>query len=146
MREEDRTMVAGKFDEELARMSTIVDDIRPGALLLCNESFAATNEREGSQIAAELVAALREQDVRVVFVTHMFDLAGRYVDDDTALCLRADRSDDGNRSFRLEVAPPTPTAFGADLYRRTFDTDGATRPSPTTSDEAAEQAAVGSSL
>ncbi|MEO8851445.1 MAG: hypothetical protein ABI360_06920, partial [Allobranchiibius sp.] len=144
MREEDRTMVAGKFDEELDRMSTIVDHIQPGGLLLCNESFAATNEREGSQIAAELVAALREQGVRVVFVTHMFDLAHRYVGDDAALCLRADRSDDGNRSLRLQVAPPTPTAFGADLYRRTFDTANNPPLSPTTSDGTAEQPAVGS--
>ena len=139
MREEDRTMTAGKFDEELARMSTIVDHIQPGGLLLCNESFAATNEREGSQIAAELVAALREQHVRVVFVTHMFDLARRYIDDEATVCLRAERSEDGSRSFRLQVAPPTPTAYGADLYRQTFDT-GENASTPTALVGAAEQA------
>jgi hypothetical protein len=37
----------GKFDEELARMSDIVDRLTPNSMLLFNEPFAATNEREG---------------------------------------------------------------------------------------------------
>jgi MutS domain V len=45
-REEDATMTSGKLDEELARMSDIAAHITPGSMLLCNESFASTNERE----------------------------------------------------------------------------------------------------
>ena len=45
-REEDATMKSGKFDEELSRMNDIVDALKPHALILFNESFAATNERE----------------------------------------------------------------------------------------------------
>ncbi|RME45057.1 MAG: DNA mismatch repair protein MutS, partial [Caldilineae bacterium] len=41
-REEDASMESGKFDEELGRMSAIVDAISPDALILFNESFAAT--------------------------------------------------------------------------------------------------------
>lgn len=40
-REEDATMTSGKLDEELGRMSEIVDVITPDSLLLFNESFAA---------------------------------------------------------------------------------------------------------
>ena len=54
-REEDETMESGKLDEELGRMSQIADHIAPNCLLLCNESFAATNEREGSEIARQVV-------------------------------------------------------------------------------------------
>jgi len=50
-REEDATMKSGKLDEELSRMSDIVDNITSNSMLLFNESFAATNEREGSEIA-----------------------------------------------------------------------------------------------
>lgn len=50
-REEDPTMSGGKFDEELARMSEIVDHVRPNLIMLFNESFAATNAREGSEVA-----------------------------------------------------------------------------------------------
>ena len=44
-------MKSGKLDEELARMSGIADAIAPNSMVLFNESFASTNEREGSEIA-----------------------------------------------------------------------------------------------
>lgn len=125
IREEDATMTGGKFDEELARMSSIADQVQPHSLLICNESFAATNEREGSNIAAEVIRAMNDADVRVVIVTHMYDLSHRYEDDPSArVCfLRADRDDAGQRSFRLRPAPPLPTSHGEDLFRRTFIPD-----------------------
>ena len=42
-------------------MSAIADVIGPGACVLCNESFASTNEREGSEIARQVVRALLEK-------------------------------------------------------------------------------------
>ena len=60
-REEDATMKSGKFDEELSRMNEIVDVLTPTSLILFNESFAATNEREGSEIARQIVSALLER-------------------------------------------------------------------------------------
>jgi DNA mismatch repair ATPase MutS len=47
-REEDTTLDSGKLDEELSRMSDIVDHITLNSLVLFNESFAASNEKEGS--------------------------------------------------------------------------------------------------
>jgi len=46
-REEDSRMRSGTLDEELSRMSDIVDELTPDSLLLFNESFAATNELGG---------------------------------------------------------------------------------------------------
>jgi DNA mismatch repair ATPase MutS len=62
-REEDASMESGKLDEELGRMSGILDQMTPGSMLLCNESFASTNEREGAEIARQIVRALRPPDV-----------------------------------------------------------------------------------
>lgn len=59
-REEDATLTHGKLDEELDRMSALIDLISPHAMLLCNESFACTNEREGSKIALDIVNTLNE--------------------------------------------------------------------------------------
>jgi hypothetical protein len=124
-REEDATMQSGKLDEELSRMSDIADRIAPHCLLLCNESFAATNEREGSEIARQVVQALTESGVKVVFVTHLFDLAhGFYLQGlETALFLRAEREPDGNRTFRLLEGEPLPTSYGEDSLRRIFGPD-----------------------
>lgn len=121
-REEDAGMEHGKLDEELSRMSEIADHIGSGDLLLCNESFAATNEREGSEIARQVVRATTREGVKVAFVTHLFDLAhGHYAENSPdALFLRAEREPDGNRTFRIVPGEPLPTSFGADSYRKIF--------------------------
>ena len=63
-REEDVTMESGKLDEELARMSEIAGQITRHSILLCNESFASTNEREGSEIARQIVKAMLRKQVK----------------------------------------------------------------------------------
>jgi MutS domain V len=119
-REEDRDMRSGKFDEELVRMSAIADRIHRGAMVLFNESFAATHEREGSEIARQIVSALLGNDVIVFFVSHMYEFARSFLQSDQARFLRADRGEDGSRSFRLHEAKPLPKSFGADLYQQIF--------------------------
>ncbi len=123
-REEDATMASGKLDEELQRMAEIVHSIRPAGLLLCNESFASTNEAEGSEIAQQVVSALVEEGVCVVYVTHMYDLAAslRRQELATALFLRAERRSDGTRTFRIVRGDPEPTSYGTDSFRRIFGT------------------------
>jgi len=119
-------MKSGKLDEELARMSAIVEKIVPGSLILLNESFASTNEREGSEIARQIVHALLETGIKAVYVTHMFDLADGFYRENSpnALFLRAERLRDGRRTFRLPEGEPLPTSFGEDLYKRIFAPDG----------------------
>lgn len=126
-REEDATLRSGKLDEELGRMSVIVDQIRPDSLILLNESFASTNEREGSEIGRQIVSALLEDGLKVGYVTHMFDLASGFhaARSEEALFLRAERLPDGQRTFRLVEGEPQPTSHGQDIYRRIFGDAGA---------------------
>jgi hypothetical protein len=121
-REEDEHLRRGKLDEELARMSWIVDNVAPGAMVLLNESFASTNEREGAQIAGGIVHALLEAGVKVCYVTHMYELGHGLLEEgrgDT-LFLRAERLPDGRRTFRIIEGEPLPTSHGQDVYRRVF--------------------------
>jgi DNA mismatch repair ATPase MutS len=115
-------MTSGKLDEELLRMSAIADAMEPGALMLFNESFASTYEREGSEIARDIVHALLDRAVRVVYVTHMYDLAQGFTAEHRAdiTSLRAERQTDGTRTFRIVEQAPLPTSYGADLYDRVF--------------------------
>jgi DNA mismatch repair ATPase MutS len=121
-REEDTAMTSGKFDEELGRMSDIVDHIAPYSMVLFNESFAATNEREGSKVARQIITALLEKSVRIVCVTHLYELAHGFFTHNRAdaLFLRADRHTGGERSFKLAEGEPLPSSFGGDLYNRIF--------------------------
>lgn len=122
-REEDTSMSSGKFDEELRRMSAIVDELRPDSLVLFNESFAATNEREGSDIARQITTALLEASVEVVYVTHQYEFAHAFhaADPPWAYFLRAERGEGGARTFKLVERGPLPTSYGEDLYREIFE-------------------------
>lgn len=124
-REEDAALRSGKFDEELRRLSALVDHLRPGALILFNESFASTNEREGSEIAGQVVDALLERGIKVFFVTHQYAFARALFDHppDGAIFLRAERLEDGRRSFRMIHGQPQATSHGVDLYRKVFGAD-----------------------
>lgn len=121
-REEDATMTSGKFEEELGRMSGIVDALTPYSLVLFNESFAATNEREGSEIARQIVRALLEKPVKIFFVTHLYDFAHGLWEArmEGALFLRAERQADGQRTFKLLPGEPLSTSYGTDLYETIF--------------------------
>ena len=121
-REEDSSMQSGKLDEELSRMSDIVDHIRGDALILFNESFAATNEREGSEIGRQILRALLDKRIKVFFVTHLFDLARSFYEPQQAdaLFLRPERQADGIRTFRLYEGEPLQTSFGEDVYNAIF--------------------------
>ncbi len=121
-REEDAGLRSGKLDEELARMSEVADHLAPDALVLFSESFAATNEREGSEIARQVVAALLARRVKVFFVTHLHDFARGLHSRGSAdaLFLRAEREGDGTRTFRLAEGAPLATSHGRDLFERIF--------------------------
>jgi DNA mismatch repair ATPase MutS len=121
-REEDDGLELGKLDEELVRMRRITDHVSPASLVLCNESFASTNESEGSEIGHQILRALTEAGTTVVFVTHLHELALRlwHDEDETRLFLRADRGDQGRRTYRLVAGRPLPTSFGADTFAKVF--------------------------
>jgi DNA mismatch repair ATPase MutS len=127
VREEDTTMKSGKLDEELSRFSAIVNEIAPNAIVLFNESFSATNEREGSEIARQITSALLEKRIKICFVTHLYDFAHSVYDknEGTSIFLRAERQADGGRTFKLIEAEPLQTGYGDDLYAEIFGADEA---------------------
>ncbi len=125
VREEDTTMKSGKLDEELGRFSGILDSITPDALVLFNESFSATNEREGSEIARQITSALLEKRIKIFYVTHLYDFAHSVYEKNraTTIFLRAERQADGSRTFKLVEAEPLQTGYGVDLYNEIFGTE-----------------------
>ena len=127
-REEDATMRSGKLAEELSRMNDIADNITPNSMLLFNESFASTYERDGSEIARQITMALVEKGIRVFFVTHLYEFAHGLFDSKmkNAIFLRAKRRPDGTRTFKLIEDEPLRTSYGEDLYHRILTNVGAT--------------------
>lgn len=103
-------------------MSGIADRIRSNALILFNESFQSTNEREGSEICREIVNALVEDGIEVFFVTHFFTFAENVLEHmkDESVFLKAERMSGGQRTFKIVPGLPEETAYGRDLYDSIF--------------------------
>jgi DNA mismatch repair ATPase MutS len=120
IRAEDPSMTSGRLDDELRRMAAIAGRLGPRSLVLFNESFVGTNEREGSEIGYQVVSALLDAQVKVLFVSHRYDFAERFRRQraDSTLFLRAERQPDGQRNYHLAVKDPLPASFGEDLYYR----------------------------
>lgn len=125
-KEEDAAMKSGKLDEELARMNEITDHLEVGTLMLFNESFAATNEREGSEICRQITQALVENGVEVFSVTHLYTYAAAFLGDRETQYLRAQRVENRERTFKVVPGEPLQTAFGEDLYQKIFGHSGVT--------------------
>ncbi|MEO7586620.1 MAG: hypothetical protein ABIS84_01180 [Arachnia sp.] len=128
-RGEDPSLRSGKLDEELQRMSLLADHVTPQCLLLCNDSFASTNEREGSELGSTIISAMLDSDVTVVLVTHLFELAERLREDPEhpTLFLRAADPDEGTTNdgapiFRIAPGVPQPSSHGALALSRLFPT------------------------
>ncbi len=121
-RREDSQMNSGRLDEELKRMNKIVEQIGDGSLLLLNESFATTTEKEGAGIAYDITKALCEAGVRIMTVTHILAFARRVYKENkeeplsAVEFLTAERTEDGSRTFRMIRHEPEETSFGLDLY------------------------------
>jgi len=125
-RKEDVSMESGKLDDELNRMSQIADHLSANSLVLLNEAFAATNVREGSEIARQIVAALSERQVKVFFVSHLYQFVQDLYEGrtDEIMFLRAERKPDGTRTYKLIEGEPLDTGYGIDLYNRIFNDRG----------------------
>lgn len=121
-RREDSAMNSGRLDEELRRMDSIINHLGEKSLLLLNESFATTTEKEGSAIAYDIIKALKEEGVKIITVTHLLSFAQKIYEEagdletsDIAF-LSAERLEDGKRTFKMIPHEPELTSFGLELY------------------------------
>ena len=119
-RREDSAMNSGRLDEELRRIDQIINNLGDEPLILLNESFATTTEKEGSSIAYDIIKALKEEGVRIFSVTHLLSFAQRMYEEskyDEKVCfLCAEHLPDGKRTFRMIPHAPELTSFGLELY------------------------------
>ncbi len=120
-RREDSEMNSGRLDEELGRISRIIDNLGERSMVLLNESFATTTEKEGSVIAYDIIKALTEAGVKILTVTHLLSFAQRvYAETEGSVSgvefFCAERMEDGRRTFKMIQHAPELTSFGLDLY------------------------------
>lgn len=120
--EEDLTMKRGKFDDELHSMKDITDHMRKNRLILFNESFSSTDAREGSEIAVDIARALVENNIKVFFVSHLYEFASSIKENSnySSVFLVTERSLNGDRTYKIVAGEPSKTGFGMDVYKKIF--------------------------
>jgi hypothetical protein len=130
-REEDTSMPGGKFDEQLSRISGIVDMPTPHAMVLFNDSFASTTGRKGPEIARQIVCAYLDSGIKVWLVRHLFVLACRlkHTRLDDALFLRAERKEEAPGHSGLWRAA-LDKSCGKDLFDKILTDSASERAGP----------------
>ncbi|MCH5265202.1 MAG: hypothetical protein J1F02_04835 [Lachnospiraceae bacterium] len=126
-RREDSSMNSGRLVEEMKRMNRIVDMITSRSLLLFNESFSSTTEKEGGRIAESIIQAMYDSGVTVFMVTHLFAFANSMYEKklEKMRFMSAERKADGTRTFKIIDHEPTETSYGLDLYAELIGEPGA---------------------
>lgn len=75
--EEQPEAETGRFGEEALRLGIIFDQVSRSSLVLLNESLSSTSSGENLYLAQDVVRILRRLGARVVYSTHLHELAGR---------------------------------------------------------------------
>ena len=103
-------------------MNQIIENLGERPLILLNESFATTTEKEGSVIAYDIIKALGEVGVKILTVTHLLSFAQKMYKESKEdpksqiEFLSAERKTGGIRTFKMIQHAPELTSFGLDLY------------------------------
>ncbi len=121
--DEDKTLDLGRLGEECRRFRDLYGAGSRLSLFLLNETFSTTSFEEGYYIAADAVRAILKKGTRTIYNTHMHKLA-RDLDslnapgsDGSAFSLIV-HSEGGNRSFKIEVAPPEGLSYAQSIAEK----------------------------
>lgn len=121
--DEDKTLDLGRLGEECIRFKDSFHACTKDSLYLLNESFSTTSFEEGYYIAKDAVKALLKKSVRTIYNTHMHKL-GENIDElnrENPYAKASSvivQSEEGKRSFKLEVAPPEGMSYARDIAEK----------------------------
>jgi len=127
--DEDKTMDLGRFGEECVRFKNIYSECTKDSLILLNETFSTTSFEEGFYIAKDSVRALLKKGARTIYNTHMHKLAAELDqlnsdDNEVKASSIVMKSDNGKRSFKVEINAPEGMSYAKDIaekYGVTFE-------------------------
>ena len=83
---------AGRFEEEVAAISQIIDAVEPSSLLLMNETFQTTAYDEGAEGMYHILNYIAAIGCGFIFVTHLLKLKELYADNRSVEVLKTSDS------------------------------------------------------
>ncbi len=132
--EERPSLEAGRLGEEVKRLGDIFTRATRHSLVLLNESLSSTSPGEGLYLARDVVRALKLLGTRVIFATHLHELAAdlaafnaAHAGDSKVVSLVARSvkdavagtdADSARRTYKIQPGPPEGLSFARDIAAR----------------------------
>jgi len=124
--EEQLARGTGRFGDEAQRLSQIFARGTRHSLILLNESLASTNPGESLYIAQDIVRILRRLGARVIFATHLHELAADVAalnastaGESRIVSLVASWTEAGDgsprRSYKITLGPPLGRSYAREI-------------------------------
>jgi DNA mismatch repair ATPase MutS len=121
----------GRFGDEARRLAAIFQQVTRFSLVLLNESFTSTSVGESQYLAEDVLRIFKRVGARVIFSTHMHDLAGRVEElnqspygDSQIVSLVSSPVEDGpagdgiRRSYKILRRPPMGRSYAREIAER----------------------------
>ena len=77
-KEFERGNDAGRFEQEVRELASVIDDLDSGALILLNETFQTTAYDEGADGLYHILNYFTDRKIRFLLVSHLHQLEGRF--------------------------------------------------------------------
>lgn len=120
----------GRFGDECQRLMRIFEKLTPHSLVLMDETFSSTSASEATYIAEQVLLGLRAAGSRVLFCTHLHELAksidelngrpgyeGSRIDSLTAE-LDAEQAESGVRSYKISRSRPEGSSYARHIAQK----------------------------
>lgn len=122
-------MSHGRFGEECKRLMSTFEQLTPYSMLLMDETFSSTSAAEASHIAEQVIVGLSALGCRVVFATHLHELAHNLdqLNQNPAATHRIDHLSagveentdmPGKRNFKVTRGRPQGTSYAKDIAEK----------------------------
>ncbi len=77
-KEFERGNDAGRFEQEVRELASVIDTLGKGAMVLLNETFQTTAYEEGAEGLYHILEYFSSRDIRFLLVSHLHQLEGRF--------------------------------------------------------------------
>ncbi len=101
---------AGRFEEEVAALAAVVEQVTPSSLVLLNETFQSTAYAEGAAGILPVLEYVGALGGNTLFVTHLTELFTHFAGDDRII-LAASSKDPATR-YKILRLPPQKSSGG----------------------------------